>query len=89
MSDRPLIIPVDRDTNIYMTASSPQLTADDEYTAGRLFATRTLRDPELSSIEAIVFAQNRQGEFARGFNENLGGAAARMLEEMRANGATL
>lgn len=72
-----------------MTASSPQLTADAEYIAGQLYATRTLRDPELSSKVAITFAQNRQGEFARGFNEHLGGAAALLLEEMRANGATL
>lgn len=73
-----------------MTASnSPLLAAEDQYLAGRRFADKTLEDPGLSSKEAIIHAQNQQGDFARGFNDRLGAAAAAALARMRAAGATL
>lgn len=73
-----------------MTASnSPPLTVEDQYLAGQGFADRALEDPGLSSKEAIIHAQNQQGDFARGFNDRLGGAAAAALARMRASGAAL
>ena len=57
------------------------------YEEGADLARRALEDPTLPSMEAIVYAQNRQGEFARGFDDTLGGCAKEMLSKMRAAGA--